>query len=163
MKRAAIQPGFDQKSHSEVAPKSFRGAKRQRKAEREKTKGTEWYDLPATEMTEERRRDLELVQMRDALDSKTHYRRNDRDVLPKYFQIGKVIETKADYYSSRVVKKQRKRTMVEELLADHEVVAKNKRRYDKIMAREAITKRGAFQRKGFISKRSKRKKGTTAE
>lgn len=74
-----------------------------------------------------------------------------------------MIETKADYYSSRVVKKQRKRTMVEELLADHEVVAKNKRRYDKIMAREAITKRGAFQRKGFISKRSKRKKGTTAE
>lgn len=56
-------------------------------AEREKTKGIEWYDLPATEMTEERRRDLELVQMRDALDSKTHYRRNDRDVLPKYFQV----------------------------------------------------------------------------
>lgn len=43
--------------------------------------------MPATELTDERRRDLELIQMRDAIDLKTHYRKPERDVLPKYFQV----------------------------------------------------------------------------
>lgn len=55
--------------------------------EREKTKGGDWYNLPATEMTSELRKDLKLIQMRDSLDPKTHYRKNDRRVLPKYFQV----------------------------------------------------------------------------
>ncbi|MCP3661669.1 MAG: hypothetical protein GY696_04095, partial [Gammaproteobacteria bacterium] len=55
--------------------------------EREKSKGKGWFDLPATEMTEERKRDLEIVQMRDSLDPKNFYKSNDRNVLPKYFQV----------------------------------------------------------------------------
>jgi Fcf2 pre-rRNA processing len=51
--------------------------------------------MPATELTDERRRDLELLQMRDILDPKTHYRRPDRKegVLPKYFQVTLVYAT----------------------------------------------------------------------
>ncbi len=44
--------------------------------------------MPATELTDERKRDLELVRMRNSIDSKTHYKSNDnRNVLPKYFQV----------------------------------------------------------------------------
>jgi len=44
--------------------------------------------MPASELTDERRRDLELLQMRDMFDSKTHYRRPDGNMCPKYFQVG---------------------------------------------------------------------------
>ena len=54
----------------------------------EKTKGQDWFDLPATELTEEKQRDLEIIRMRDAIDPKTHYRKEDTNQkLPKYFQV----------------------------------------------------------------------------
>lgn len=39
------------------------------------------------DLTDENKRDLELIQMRKALDPKSHYRRKDRNVLPKYFEV----------------------------------------------------------------------------
>lgn len=39
------------------------------------------------DLTEENQRDLEILQMRGALDPKSHYRRKDRNVLPKYFEV----------------------------------------------------------------------------
>ena len=62
--------------------------KKLKKAEREKTKGGDWYNMPALELTEERRQDLELLQMRGVLDPKRFYKKNDSDKLPKYFQVG---------------------------------------------------------------------------
>lgn len=55
-----------------------------------------------------------------------------------------------------MTKKERKRTIVEELMSDHELIAKNRRRYDEIQKRKALTRRGTHQR-SFISKRTKRK------
>merc|ERR1712198_416261 len=49
--------------------------KKLKKAEREKTKGSDWYNMPALEMTEERQRDLELLQMRGVLDPKRFYKK----------------------------------------------------------------------------------------
>ena len=40
------------------------------------------------------------------------------NILTTILQFGRVVETAADFYTSRVPKKQRKSTMVEELLAD---------------------------------------------
>lgn len=43
--------------------------------------------MPASELTDERKRDLEVLMMRDALDPKSHYKKPDREVFPKYFQV----------------------------------------------------------------------------
>lgn len=43
--------------------------------------------MPASELTDERKRDLEVLMMRDALDPKLHYKKPDREVFPKYFQV----------------------------------------------------------------------------
>lgn len=56
-----------------------------------------------------------------------------------------------------MTRRERKKTMVEELMADHEMLAKNKRRYDEIMRRKSMTRRGAYQHKGFLPKTSKYK------
>lgn len=55
--------------------------------EREKTKGKNWFHLPATEMTDEIKTDLEIIKMRSVLDPKHFYKKNDVDSLPKYFQV----------------------------------------------------------------------------
>jgi len=157
LEKAVIQPGFDNRPIDEVSLKSKRQLKKIRKVDREQSTGKSWFGMPATELTDETRNDLELIQMRNALDPETHYRKPERKVIPKFFQIGRVVENKADYYSSRLTKRQRKRTLVEELMNDHELIARNKRRYDKIMAQKAKVRRGVFVSGGYLPKRSKRK------
>merc|ERR1712179_109741 len=49
--------------------------KKLKKLEKEKTKGSDWYNMPALEMTEERQRDLELLQMRGVLIQRDFTRR----------------------------------------------------------------------------------------
>jgi len=85
--KASLTEDFDQKPLDDVLLNSNRQQKKKRRVEREKTAGNSWFSLPATELDDQRRRDLELVQMRDALDPKQHYKRPDREVLPKYFQV----------------------------------------------------------------------------
>lgn len=133
LQKSVIKPGFEQ---FEAVP-AYKESKRQllskKRKERAKTKGKQWFNMPAPEMTEEVRRDLEVIQMRSVLDPKHFYKKNDLKVLPKYFQVGKVIDSPLDYYSGRLTKKERKRTIVEELMADAEFSRYNKRKYKEII------------------------------
>lgn len=43
--------------------------------------------MPAPEITEELKNDLQILKMRSVLDPKRHYKKNDMEVLPKYFQV----------------------------------------------------------------------------
>lgn len=43
--------------------------------------------MPATEMTDEIKNDLEVLRMRSVLDPKHFYKKNDMNALPKYFQV----------------------------------------------------------------------------
>jgi len=85
---------------------------------REATKGPKWFGMTAPEMTDDRKNDLEALKLRGALDTKRFYKRNNLPMKPKYFQVGKVVENKADFYNSRLTKKQRKRTIAEELMSE---------------------------------------------
>ena len=114
-----------------------------KRAEREKTKGADWYNMPAPELTEERKNDLELLQMRNVLDPKRFYKKNNSENLPKYFQIGTVVDNASDFYTDRVSKKDRKQTMVDELLADAEFKKYQKRKYVQIID-DKIKKEGKF-------------------
>lgn len=89
-----------------------------KKKERAATKGPQWFGMRAPELTDERKNDLEALKHRSALDTKTFYKRNAITTKPKYFQVGKIIETKADFYNSRIPKKQRKRTLAEEFMSE---------------------------------------------
>lgn len=124
-----LKPGLEQQHSILPAAESNRRLKTQRKLEREKTKGEKWFNMPATEMTEELKNDLSVLQMRSVLNPKQFYKKNDLKVLPKYFQVGTVQDDAADFYCSRIPKKQRKRTLVEELLADAEFRRYNKKKY----------------------------------
>ncbi|CAK9810306.1 Deoxynucleotidyltransferase terminal-interacting protein 2 [Anthophora plagiata] len=89
--------------------------------------------MGAPELTPEVKHDLQVLRMRSVLDPKHFYKKNDLKALPRYFQIGKIIDTPVDYYSGRLTKKERKKTIVDELMADAQFSKYNKRKYKEII------------------------------
>ncbi|NXA84539.1 TDIF2 protein, partial [Thryothorus ludovicianus] len=120
LQKSVITPDFERKECVPPYRESLHQLKKQRRAEREKTTGDGWFGMKAPEVTGELKNDLKVLKMRALLDPKHFYKKNDRDGLPKYFQVGTVVDSPIDFYHSRIPKKQRKRTIVEELLADSE-------------------------------------------
>lgn len=102
--------------------------KRLRKSEREKTAGDNWFNMAKPELTDEKKKDLELLKMRKVLDTKTFYKKNDIQELPKYFEVGTVVDNATDFYSDRIPKRQRQQTLVDELLADEQFKKTNKKK-----------------------------------
>jgi len=110
--------------------------KKAKKAEREKSKGDGWFGMSAPEMTEETKRDLQVLKMRAAVDPKRFYKKNDSQTLPKYFQIGQVVDSPVDYYSTKGTSK-KKKSLVDELMADAEYQKYSKRKYAEIIEEKA--------------------------
>ncbi|XP_054713029.1 deoxynucleotidyltransferase terminal-interacting protein 2-like [Uloborus diversus] len=118
-KSIVFQNGFETMEKVPIF-KSRRQLKKEGLKEKGKTKGSQWYNMAAPEMTEEKKNDLLVLQMRQALDPKHFYKRSANKTNPKYFEVGTFEESPVDFFSSRVPKKQRKQTLVDELLADAE-------------------------------------------
>ncbi|NXM47518.1 TDIF2 protein, partial [Gymnorhina tibicen] len=147
LQKSVITPDFEKKECVPPYRESLRQLKKQRRAEREKTTGDGWFGMKAPEITSELKNDLKVLKMRASLDPKHFYKKNDRDGLPKYFQVGTVVDSPIDFYHSRIPKKQRKRTIVEELLADSEFRRYNKKKYQEIMSEKAAFAAGKRNRK----------------
>lgn len=132
----------------------FRTSKRQRKrqnaSERSKTLGAGWFNMPrVAELTKEQEKDLTALKMRRVWNPKNFYKKNsamleessqaDSGAAPsdgaKFFQIGTVVESKTDFYNDRLPKKQRKQTIIDELMNDQELRAYNKRKLKYAMAK----------------------------
>ncbi|KAI4486404.1 hypothetical protein M0804_005774 [Polistes exclamans] len=156
LKKSVIQPGLEQLESIPSLRENKRRARTKKIIERNKTKGKEWYNLPATELTDEIKHDLEVIQMRSVLDPKHFYKKNDLKVLPKYFQIGKVIDSPIDYYSDRLTKKERKNTIVEELMADAEFAKYNKRKYKEIIEEKNKRQYKAYKHAKRLKKGNKK-------
>ncbi|XP_039530642.1 deoxynucleotidyltransferase terminal-interacting protein 2 isoform X2 [Pimephales promelas] len=157
LKKSVIVPDFEKKDAVPPYKESKHSAKLKRKAEREKTSGDGWFNMKAPELTEELKNDLKAQQMRSAMDPKRFYKKNDRDGFPKYFQVGTVVDSPVDFYNSRIPKKQRKRTIVEELLADAEFRSYNKRKYQEIMTEKAAQAAGKMNKKHKFHKKKMNK------
>ncbi|NXQ14825.1 TDIF2 protein, partial [Peucedramus taeniatus] len=147
LQKSVITPDFERKECVPPYRESLHQLKKQRRAEREKTTGDGWFGMKAPEITSELKNDLKVLKMRASLDPKHFYKKNDRVGLPKYFQVGTVVDSPIDFYHSRIPKKQRKRTIVEELLADSEFRRYNKKKYQEIMSEKAAFAAGKRNRK----------------
>ncbi|OXU19850.1 hypothetical protein TSAR_002001 [Trichomalopsis sarcophagae] len=154
LKKAVVKPGFERLKKVPGYDVKDKKLKERRKREREKTKGKKWFNLPAPEMTEEVKHDLEVIQMRSVLDPKHFYKKNDMKALPKYFHIGKVVDTPLDFYNGRLTNKERKRTIVDELMADAQFAKYNKRKY-----KEIIDEKRKLQYKAHKHAKKLKKKG----
>ncbi|KAI8069828.1 Fcf2 pre-rRNA processing-domain-containing protein [Gilbertella persicaria] len=112
-----------------------RPSKKERQAEREKTTGKSWFDMPKADITDEVKRDLQVLKMRHILDRKRHYKKMGKRPDPKYFQIGTIIESPTEFFSARMTNKERKQTIVDELMASDDMKQYYKRKFNEVQER----------------------------
>lgn len=60
----------------------------------------DWFDLPRTHIDEKMKRDLRLLRLRAAMDTKRFYKTPDSTKFPTYFQVGTVVQGPTDFYGS---------------------------------------------------------------
>ena len=103
-------------------------------------------------MTPEFKREWQLLRMRGLLDPK-HQKKALRVNAPEYSQIGEVVAGPTDFYSSRLTRKERKNTILEEVL---DTVDKQKFqvKYAGIQRDKTSGKKGFYKK--LVSQRRKR-------
>jgi hypothetical protein len=68
--------------------KKFDMTKRQEaRKEKASSAGPKWFNMPATTLTEEAKRDLHIIKLRNVLDRKRFYKKDNNKALPKFFQV----------------------------------------------------------------------------
>ncbi|KAL4789894.1 Fcf2 pre-rRNA processing-domain-containing protein [Aspergillus venezuelensis] len=109
------------------------------------TAGSDWFDLPQTELTPELKRDLQLLRMRSILDPKRHYKKeNGKAQPPKYSQVGTIVEGPTEYFSGRIAKRDRKKTFVEEALVLERENKRFEARYKDVQNRKRSGKKAFY-------------------
>ncbi|KAL9189184.1 hypothetical protein ACHAXT_011674 [Thalassiosira profunda] len=124
-------------------PTSFAGsfAKKARR-QHDPTAGAGWFGMNPTPMTDQLKTDLAMIRNRNYLDPKRFYKSSDSQT-GKVLQVGTVIEGSAEYYSSRLTRKERRQNLTEELMADSSVAGYAKRKYGEMQReRERPARRG---------------------
>lgn len=110
------------------------------------TAGSDWFDLPKTELTMELGRDLKLLRMRSVLDPKRHYKKeNGNSGLPEFSQVATVIEGPTEFFSARITKKERKRTFVGEALVVERETRNFETKYNNIQASKRSGKKSFYR------------------
>ncbi|KAI0480554.1 Fcf2 pre-rRNA processing-domain-containing protein [Xylariaceae sp. FL0804] len=109
--------------------------------------GPAWFNLPKTEMTPDLRRDLQLLRLRDVLDPKRHYKKDaSKPAVPEYSQVGTIVAGPTDYFNARMTKKERKRTLLEEVLETEDTTRRFKSKYGEIQAAKGSGKKGHYKK-----------------
>lgn len=134
--------------------------KREQKEMKNTTAGPDWFDLPAPRPHElpELYKQVEALRLRRAMDPKVHTKADSSEKkgikgLPNFFAIGKVIDTPTPFKTrstANLTRKERKDTLVDELVADSNARSFAKRKFSEITA----AKRVKYQEKAF--KRSRK-------
>lgn len=93
--------------------------------------GSKWFNMKQPELTASVKRDLSIIKQRNALDPKRHYKK-DKWEIPKFFQMGTVVEGNTEFYSARMNRRDRGNTLVEEVLNDNDRKKYFRRKYTEI-------------------------------
>lgn len=144
--------------------KPFRVSRRQRKKlmaiEKKKTLAN-WFDISRVEeLTKDQEKDLLALKMRRVWNPKQFYKRSSgqnssSDHKDQYFEIGTIQENPSDFYGGRLVRRERKQTMLDELMADAQLQAFNKRKVNSVISKNSRIKR--LQARKFKRKLRKQK------
>ena len=123
--------------------RSKRAIKKLRQEVREKTAGKNWFNFKAHELRDEDTLDRELMRMRDVIYNKKVYKRGalKKDSQSKFVQVGTWKKSPLDHYSQEFSAKNRKKTLVETLMADADFKKQNKEKYLDMVKKRSNYKR----------------------
>lgn len=91
---------------------------------------------PKQQISDDAKDELEAIKLRDTLDPTKFFKRRATQKDPKSFQVGTVIEHPIDFYSARVPRRERKATLLDDLISDYKSTVK-KRFYNKSVKAKA--------------------------
>ncbi|MCJ1375534.1 hypothetical protein MMC20_006771 [Loxospora ochrophaea] len=121
-------------------------AKQKSYAAKKVTAGSDWFYIPRTDLTSELKRDLQLLRMRSVLDPKRHYKKDDRKgQIPTYSQVGTILEGPTEYYSSRLLNRDRMQSFVDEVLAGENLTGRFKSKYEDIQSTKRSGKKAYYK------------------
>jgi len=121
---------------------SFRKAP---KKQHDNTAGSGWFGMNPSPMTDQLKTDISIIRSRNYLDPKKFYKSSD-NFDGKVLQVGTVIEGSAEFYSSRLAKKDRRQNITEEIMADATVTNYAKRKYNEVQQERAKPRRKVSSR-----------------
>lgn len=100
------------------------------KAKKEKTLGKGWFNMKPATLDASMKGDMKMVEMRNYLDPKRFYKNPDK--IKKVLHVGTVVEGAAEYTTNRMTNKERKQSLVGEIIADKQIKDYTKRKYVEI-------------------------------
>lgn len=104
--------------------------------------------MPRTNIEDPKvKREFQILRLRGVLDPKKHFKKDTRkDPFPQYSQMGTLIEGPTENHTGRLARRDRKQTLVEEVLASGEASSKYKTRYDKIQEKKTSGKKAHYKK-----------------
>lgn len=121
-------------------------------AHQQSTAGRNWFDLPRTQMTPEFKRDWQLLRMRGVLDPK-HQKKALRASAPEFSHVGEIIAGPTEFFSARLTRKERKRTLLEEVMSVHDN-SKFETKYAGIQKQKSSGKKAFYNK--LVTRRKRR-------
>ncbi|CAB4254131.1 similar to Saccharomyces cerevisiae YLR051C FCF2 Essential nucleolar protein involved in the early steps of 35S rRNA processing [Maudiozyma barnettii] len=149
-----LDNGFDSLVKTKtVIPNDKSSTVKSKMVQKEKTQD-DWFTIPkpSDSKRKELQRDLTLIKHRAALDPKRHYKK-DRWVVPERFSVGTIVESKGEFYSSRIKNKDRKSTILESLMGDDTGKKYFKRKFTEIQDQKSSGRRGHYNKSKAMRKR----------
>ncbi|GAA6055701.1 hypothetical protein JCM3770_001028 [Rhodotorula araucariae] len=122
-------------------------SKKQLKAQKPHTAGAAWFDMPATPMTADIKRELDALRLSQALDPKRFMRGGaKKDKVGEFFQIGHVIAPSSRATTLASAQRVQKRSFVEDLVESEEARAYARKKTKEVLAKTMSGRKR--QRKG---------------
>lgn len=84
--------------------------------------------------------------MRDVLDPKRHYKKDNSRAIPEFSQVGTVMPGPTDYFNSRMTKKERNRSLLDSVLETENATKRFKSKYGEIQAVKTSGKKGHYKK-----------------
>ncbi|KAG2378832.1 hypothetical protein C9374_007980 [Naegleria lovaniensis] len=129
------------------------------------TAGVGWAHMAAPRMTPELKQELLAMKLKRASEGEGKRLKKesvtedfDEDNLPKYFQIGTIVDNAKEFYSDRVVKKKRQQSFLDELVQEDKETGYVSQRYSQIQDKlDQVQKRKKRKLMKKIAKMNKEK------
>ena len=113
---------------------------------RNATAGPKWFDLPKTSPNSEVKRDLQLLRMRKVLEPYRHYKREGPKFnIPEFSQIGNVVQGPTEFYSARLLKRDRSSTIAAGVLAQETSSGRFKDKYSRVQLSRSSGKKAHYK------------------
>jgi len=102
--------------------------------------------MPRANLDSTLKADLSLLKLRGVLDPKQHYKKeSSKSLVSEFMEVGRIIEGPLEY-NTRLPNRERKRTFIEEVLANGSSMGRFKNRYNEIQSSKTSGKRVYYEK-----------------